>query len=168
VTLPARCTPARPTGQTDGMVDPDRRPRLSDVQFRLAIAAMVMVAFTALYLGVRATDTGDADPVTVSGRPDVVERLVPREGDEVIRQAELGIDLAPGYEGALAINGIEIPTEELRLVPEQNQVFFTPGDGKAVEQLRAGPNCATAVVWKSSMGRGTANDQSFTWCFDAL
>jgi hypothetical protein len=168
VTLPARCTLAGATGQTDGMVDPDRRPRLSDVQFRLVITATVIVAFAVLYLGVRATDTGDADPVTVSGRPDVVEHLVPSEGDEVIRQAELGIDLAPGFEGALLVNGVEIPTEELRLVPEQNQVFFTPGDGKVVDRLDAGPNCVTAVVWRSSMGRGTANDQSFTWCFDAL
>jgi hypothetical protein len=150
------------------MVDPDRRPRLSDVQFRLAIAAMVIVAFTALYLGVRATDAGDADPVTVSGRPDVVEHLVPGAGDEVIGQAELGIDLAPGYDGTLVVNGVEIPAEELRLVPEQNQVFFTPAEGKVVERLNAGPNCAMAIVWKASAGRGTADDQSFSWCFEAL
>ncbi|MEQ1788292.1 MAG: hypothetical protein ABL966_14665, partial [Acidimicrobiales bacterium] len=117
--------------------------------------------------GVRATDTGDGD-AGVLGQQGVVEHLVPRGGDEVIRQSELGIDLAPGYEGALELNGIAIPTEELRLVPEQNQVFFTPGDGKAVERLHAGPNCVTASVWKSADGRGTANDKSFTWCFSAL
>jgi hypothetical protein len=150
------------------MVDPDRRPRLSDGRFRLLIIVMVVVAFAALYAGVRATDTGDSDPVSVSGRPDVVEHLVPGAGDEVIRQAELGIDLAPGYEGALVLNGVEIPTDELRLVPEQNQVFFTPAEGKVVERLNAGPNCAMAIVWKASAGRGTADDQSFTWCFDAL
>ena len=93
---------------------------------------------------------------------------MPGAGDEVVRQAELGVDLAPGYEGALAVNGVEIPTEELRLVPEQNQVFFTPGEGKAVEQLRAGPNCAEAVMWRASAGRGTADDLSYRWCFEAL
>jgi hypothetical protein len=150
------------------MVEPDRHPRLSDGRFRLLIAALVVTAFVALYAGVRATDTGDNDPVTVSGRPDVVEHLIPGAADQVIRQAELGIDLAPGYEGALILNGIEIPTEELRLVPEQNQVFFTPGEGKVVEKLNAGANCATAVVWKASSRRGTADDQSFSWCFEAL
>jgi hypothetical protein len=168
VALRARCTPSGRTGQTDGMVDPVRSPRLSDGRFRLLIAAMIAAAFVALYVGVRATDTGDDDPVTVNGRPDVVEHLVPRAGDEVLRQAELGIDLAPGYEGALVVNGVEIPTDELRLVPEQNQVFFTPGDGKVVERLLAGPNCATAIVWKASVGRGTADDTSFSWCFEAL
>ena len=86
----------------------------------------------------------------------------------MIRQAELGIDLAPGYEGTLEVNGVEIPDEELRLVPAQNEVFFTPGEGKAVEELRAGPNCATAVVWRSAIGRDAATDQTFSWCFEAL
>jgi hypothetical protein len=150
------------------MAEPTHRQRLTDGQLRVLVAAMVALAGLALYAGVRATDTGDADPVTVSGRPDVVERTIPGAGDEVVRQAELGIDLAPGYEGALLVNGVEIPTDELRVVDEQNQVFFTPGEGKAIEQLRAGPNCAEAVVWKASVGRGTADDHSFSWCFEAL
>lgn len=146
----------------------DRPSRMSEGRYRLLIGVLVVGALAALYAAVRTTDTADDDPVTVSGRPDVVERLIPSEGDEVIRQAELGIDLAPGYEGTLEVNGVEIADAELRRVPQQNQVFFTPGDGKAVEALRAGPNCARALVWKSSQGRGTANDKSFTWCFEAL
>jgi hypothetical protein len=143
---------------------PDHPPRMSEGRYRLLIAVLVVGALAALFAGVRATDTGEDDPVS----PDIVEHLKPGEGDEVIRQAELGIDLAPGYEGTLVINGIEIPDDELRLVPEQNQVFFTPGEGKVVEALHAGPNCAQAVVWRSAQGRGTADDRSFTWCFEAL
>lgn len=142
---------------------PDHPPRMSEGRYRLLIAVLVVGAFAALFAGVRATDTGEEDPFN----PDVVERLIPRAGDEVIRQAELGIDLAPGYEGALVVNGVEIPTDELRLVPEQNQVFFTPGEGKAVEALHAGPNLVVALVWRSAQGRGTADDQ-VTWTFEAL
>jgi hypothetical protein len=138
---------------------------MSERRHRLLIAVLVACAAVAMYLGVRATETGDGEPASAST---VVEHFIPGEGDEVIRQAELGVDLAPGYEGTLVINGVEIPTDDLRLVPEQNQVFFTPGEGKAVERLLAGPNCALALVWKSSQGRGTANDLSFTWCFEAL
>jgi hypothetical protein len=138
---------------------------MSEGRHRLLIVVLVAGAAAALFFGVRATDTGDDEPGSASN---VVEHFIPAEGDEVIRQAELGVDLAPGYEGALFINGVEIPTDELRLVPQQNQVFFTPGEGKAVERLQAGPNCALALVWRSSQGRGTANDQSFTWCFEAL
>ena len=85
----------------------------------------------------------------------------------MVRQAELGVDLAPGYDGTIAVNGVEIPVDEQRRVPEQNEVYFTPGEGKVVERLLAGPNCATAIVWKAADGRGTPNDQSFTWCFEA-
>ncbi len=141
---------------------------MAEGRYRLLVALLVAAALAALYAGVRATDTGGDDGVAVRGQPEVVERLIPGRGDEVIRQAELGIDLGPGFEGALVVNGAPIPDEQLRLVPEQNQVYFTPGDGKAVEQLRAGPNCVEAIVWKSSQGRGTADDRSFTWCFEAL
>ena len=143
------------------------RPRLSDTRFRLLIAGMVVAALAALFAGVRATDTGSDDPVTVAGRPDVVEHLIPRAGAEVIRQAQLGIDLAPGHEGTLVLNGVAIPTDELRLVPEQNQVFFTPGEGKVVEELDAGRTCVDAIVWRSEDTRGP-QDQRFRWCFEAL
>ena len=142
---------------------------MAEGRYRLLIAVLMVAALAALYAGVRATDTGGGeDRVAVRGQPEVVERLIPGRDDEVIRQAELGIDLGPGYEGALVVNGAPIPDDQLRLVPEQNQVYFRPGDGQAVEQLQAGPNCVEAIVWKSSQGRGTADDRSFTWCFEAL
>ncbi len=139
---------------------------MSQARYRLLIAVLVAAAGAALFFGVRATDTGDDEPIGT--RTGVVERFIPREGDEVLRQAELGVDLAPGYEGAIRVNGVDIPTDQLRLVPEQNQVFFTPGDGTVVERLRAGVNCAEVQAWKSADGRGTANDRYFTWCFEAL
>jgi hypothetical protein len=137
---------------------------MSRGRHRLLIAVLVVGAVVALVAGVRATDTGDGEGEPTS---DVVERFVPSPDDEVLRQAELGVDLAPGYDGTLLVNGVEIPTEDQRRVPEQNQIFFAPGDGKAVERLLAGPNCATALVWKAADGRGTSRDQQFTWCFQA-
>jgi hypothetical protein len=94
-----------------------------------------------------------------------VEHLYPRNGAEVLRQVEVGVDLAAGYEGALVVNDTPIPDDQLRLVPEQNQVFFTPGPGRALETLPPGTNCVTVSAWKSAEGRG-ANDLSFRWCFD--
>lgn len=141
---------------------------LSDGRYRLFLLVAIGGAVAALFFAYQATQTGARDPVTVAGRPDVVERLIPRSGAEVIRQAELGIDLAPGYAGTLVLNGTEIPTVDLRLVPEQNQVFFTPAEGKAVERLEPGPNCVTAIVWESAVGRDPATDLSFQWCFQAL
>lgn len=151
------------------MTDPTPTPTgptrpASSLRYRLAVTAAMLVAFGALFLGVRATETGDEDAATAS-RPDVVEHLIPRRGAEVLQQTEIGIDLGPGYEGALILNGTAIPTDELRLVPEQNQVFFAPGPDRTFETLPAGQSCVTAIVWKSANGRGP-EDLSFQWCFD--
>jgi hypothetical protein len=51
---------------------------------------------------------------------------------EVLRQAQIGIDLAPGWTGVLIINGTEIPEDQLTIIPELNQVFYQPADGKEV------------------------------------
>lgn len=156
-----------PTPVVDERALPSVR-KMSDTRYRLFLVLAIGGALAAMFFAYQSTQTGSRDPVTVSGRPDVVERLIPPAGNEVIRQAELGIDLAPGYEGLLQVNGVPIPVDELRRVPEQNQVFFTPGEGKAVERLEAGPNCVTAVVWESMVGRSPATDLSFQWCFQAL
>ncbi len=140
-------------------------PPPSSLRYRLAVTAALLVAALALFLGVRATETG-GDDSALAGRPDVVEHVFPPRGAEVLQQAEVGIDLAPGYEGALILNGTAIPTTELRRVPAQNQVFFAPGPDRSFETLAAGQNCVTAIVWRSAAGRGPT-DLSFQWCFDA-
>jgi hypothetical protein len=137
---------------------------MSQGRYRLLLGVLLGAAVVAAVLGVMVTDTDERDAVAPS---DVVERFVPKQNDEVVRQAELGVDLAPGYDGTIAVNGVEIPVDQQRRVPQQNEVYFTPGEGKVVERLLAGPNCATAIVWKAAVGRGTQNDQSFTWCFEA-
>ncbi|MEO7430225.1 MAG: hypothetical protein ABIY48_12680 [Acidimicrobiales bacterium] len=145
-------------------VQPSRAP--SSLRYQLAVTAAIAVAALALFAGIRATKTGDGGAVLVNGRPDVVEHVVPVEGAEALHQNEIGIDLAPGYEGRLILNGTAIPTDELRIVREQNQVFFEPGVGRTFEALPSGPNCVTAIVWKTADGRGTPSDLSFQWCFD--
>lgn len=144
--------PPWPTGEPSGW------------RYRAFVVVALAVAAGALFLGVRATETESDQPAAVNGRPEVVEHLYPRNGASVLRQVEIGIDLVGGYEGVLAVNDTAIPLDELRLVPEQNQVFFTPAEGKAVEELVPGTNCVTATVWKSSEGRGVA-DLAYRWCF---
>ncbi|MGQ0830802.1 MAG: hypothetical protein ACT4OV_03905 [Microthrixaceae bacterium] len=143
---------------------PSQRP--SSLRYQALVTAAIVVAALALFAGIRATESSSGTNVRINGRPDVVEHVVPTDGAQVLHQSEIGIDLAPGYEGALVLNGTAIPTEELRIVAQQNQVFFAPGDGRTFAALPSGRNCATAIVWKSAAGRGTSADLTFQWCFD--
>lgn len=142
------------------------RPPGGSLRYRVGVVVALAIAFAALFAGVQATQTEDDGEVRVSGQPGVVEQLRPREGAEVLRQTEVGIDLAPGYEGRLLLNGTEIPEDELRLVPEQNQVFYAPGPGRTFETLPSGRNCVTAIAWRSAIGPGP-QDLRYEWCFDA-
>lgn len=149
------------------MTAPDHRKRMSTGRYRALVTLALVAAGAALLLGVRATQTGDDEqPEVRAGGGDVVERLIPERGDQVLRQTEIGIDLAPGHEATLIVNGQPIPDDELRRVPEQNQVFYRPGEGTTFPELPAGTSCVIAVVWHSADGPGV-DDQTVRWCFDA-
>jgi hypothetical protein len=136
---------------------------MSDQRFRLLVAAGIVVAAAMILIAVRITDT-DPESATKAAAPNKIEHVVPVAGSSVLRQSEIGIDLAPGYDADLSIDGVPIPRSQLRLVPEQGQVFFTPGKGKVIEELEAGDTCVDATIWRSSEGKG-ANDTPVQWCF---
>jgi hypothetical protein len=145
---------------------PPRTP-LYSTRGKLVIVALLAVAAGALALAVATTNTGGDDPVEVSGSvPLDGFGVQPRDGSEVLRQVEIGIDLLPGWEATLVVNGVEIPESELRIVGPENQTFFTPAPGRAVERLEPGRNCVTAIFWRSQTGRGAA-DGTHRWCFQA-
>lgn len=149
-------TPAAPSAKPP-LTAADRRHRVF-VGVGLALAAALMA------LAIARTNTDDPTVEAISTRPDI-EQLIPRKGAQTQRQSEIGIDLAPGYEAALIVDGTSIPDDQLRRVVAQNEVFFTPGEGKAIDELDAGQICVTAIIWRSAVGRGVS-DQPFQWCFN--
>lgn len=94
---------------------------------------------------------------------DAVEALVPADGSQVLRQSEIGIDLAPEWTGVLQVNGIEIPEDQLRRVPAQNQVFFTPGPGQEIEELPAGRVQIVALIWRPVAGETRDEADTIRW-----
>ncbi|HEY6532828.1 MAG TPA: hypothetical protein VIY72_11020 [Acidimicrobiales bacterium] len=95
-----------------------------------------------------------------------IEQLLPTRDAKILQQEPIGIDLAPGYEGTLALNGEPLPEDQLGVVPALNRVTFTPGPGKAYEALPAGQNCLKATYWKTETGPSQSTD--YTWCFTVL
>jgi hypothetical protein len=99
-------------------------------------------------------------------REAAIEQFIPAEGDQIVQQEPVGIDLAPGYDGTLALNGVAIPEDQLNKVPALNLVQFIPGEGKEIEQYNEGRNCVLATFWLSKDGPGQATSRA--WCFNVL
>lgn len=133
---------------------------------RNAIAAvLVAVAIVGLYFTVRLAVTGDAN--TSAALPDSVDRLIPASGAEVLTQAEVGIDLAVGYDAYLILNGTDIRSESDGLFKDLGLglIKFQPGEGKPVESLIPEKNCVIAMVWPQAEDEDAAEPVS--WCFNA-
>jgi hypothetical protein len=136
-------------------------------RFRI-VAALVLAAAAGLFaVAVIGLDEGNDDPVLQGGDQAVVENLIPRRNTQVPQQSTVGIDLVTGWDGALVLDGVEIPREQLVLTPEIGLIEFTPGPDRAVEELTSGENCVTAIIWRLSEGRGV-DDRTIPWCFEVV
>jgi hypothetical protein len=131
----------------------------------IIVLALAIGAFVAAYLAT--SDEGD-DELGTSGAigNDIVEQRIPAPNSQVPQQSTIGIDLLSGWEGTLKLNDVEIPMDQLKLTPELAKIEFTPGDGKVVDELRAGLNCVTAIVWPIPEGRDAARE--IPWCFTVV
>jgi hypothetical protein len=132
---------------------------------RIVIALGLIVAVGLLYVAGRNGNT-DPDPIDTE---DFVEAVIPGNGSPaVLRQAEIGIDLAPGWTGELTINGVYIPDDQIRRNDPLNQLFFSPGEGKEIEQLRAGRVLVIASVWNYAEGETREDARQVPWSFTAV
>lgn len=100
-----------------------------------------------------------------NGLPVAIQSVSPEPGDEVLRQADVTVDLAVGYTAELMINGIPIPESELFRVPALNQLTYGPSQLNTIQTLLADRNCATVRYWL--IAGSEADAASFDWCFDA-
>jgi hypothetical protein len=126
-----------------------------------ALITLAVAAFVAAYL------TTSDDDGSGSGRDgEYVERLVPERDSQVVQQGTVGIDLAPGWEASLSIDGVPIPEDDLDVTESLNLVQFTPGEGKAMGTLPVGNICAQARAWETATGPEDA--RTVSWCFDVI
>lgn len=144
---------------------------------RILIGVLVVACLAGLVVAGTLSATGE-DETAVSGSP--IVRQVPGDGATVLRQSEVGVELTPGWEGNLVVDGVLVPDEQLEgrdptatnemgepVGAEGNApylLFFRPGPGKVVEELTTGRVCAAATYFRSADGPGTA--RTTTWCFD--
>lgn len=130
---------------------------------RLVVTGLLVLAGGLLWY----SSTIKGEPAPPSLTDSAVELLVPaRDTPTAIRQAEIGIDLATGWDADLVINGIDIPQDEERNNAPLNQVFYKPGQGKTIEELSPGAVQVTAIIWRPIDGESRdEGSRSVTWSF---
>lgn len=150
----------------------------------MLIASLAIAAGMALIIwGVTVSVTGDERRPL----PEAIESVSPADGaSQVPQQSGFFIDLVTGYEGALAIDGVELPVvrlDELGGVdqepgeqinvppvavyePGNATLTFTPSEDALVSSLGPGSHRAAVTYWKTSEGREEA--RSYSWEFTVV
>jgi hypothetical protein len=162
-------------------------PRKRPFDRGLFIASMVIAAGLLLIVyGFTAAITGD-DGID---RPEAIESVQPVENAiQVLQQERIVVDLEPGYEAVLIIDGVELPTtvigqsdvdpavqaqpgQQIDLPttavfdPGNAVISFQPVDGALIESLEEGTREATVRFWKTEDGPQQARE--YSWTFEVV
>jgi hypothetical protein len=127
---------------------------------RRAIIAVLLLIVAASVYGLTQLKSG---PNVASS--EIIESISPADGEKMLQQGQITIDLLSGWDGKLSIDQKAIPDDQLVKVKEQGLIEFQPGTGKALEYFPAGQNCAELTYWQT-----VTPDQTFTkqWCFTSV
>jgi hypothetical protein len=161
------------------IINPPKQPLVS--VRRLVILAILLGAVAILVLTVQGGEDADGGGTGCSN-PAVVG-WDPCPGARILRQAQVGVELKPGFDGRISINGVEVPEtqmqgaivpgspafeelspEERRLGPRPNTkniVKFQPGEGKVVERF-SGQVRIGIRYWEEAEGEDAAQALSYT------
>lgn len=138
--------------------------QLSDQARRFVLVFTTLVAIALFVAAGMMADTGPGKVNNSAGGG--IEDQIPRPGDRVLRQDMVGVDLADGWTGVLAVDGVEIPEAQVIRNQATNEILFQAGDGKVVTELTPGTRCMEAEVWQ--LARGPGESRRVSWCFEAL
>lgn len=171
---------------TNGSAATADRPRRKFDRGLFVASLVIACGLVLIVWGVTTAMTGD-DGID---RPEAVESLQPVENAlQVLQQERIVIDLQPGYEGRLEIDGVALPMATIGqsdvdpdtraapgaqvdlpitaiFDPGSNVVSFQPVEGAAVERLEPGLHEARIVFWRIEDGPDQA--RSYRWTFTVI
>lgn len=128
--------------------------------YPVVVTVLVAGALTALVIAFQSSQDETDERV----RPAAIVRVFPVEDAIALRQDTIGFELGFGFEGVLLVDGQEIPLDQLQRQQGINRFSWTPGVGDN-DPISAGPHSATAIFWRTSESRDTA--ERYSWRFTA-
>ena len=124
---------------------------------------LIMLAVLAAAVGGFVFAFSAPTQTSTANLPEAVESVFPVAGNLELRQTAIYADLAPGYTGYLAIDGNEVPEDDVHFEPALNTVTLKPQPGSDFEKIEPGPHCAT--VFYRQIGQPRTNSVAYQWCF---
>jgi hypothetical protein len=150
----------------------------------LLLACLVIACgLFAIIWGVTSALTGD-DGID---RPTAIEELSPVENAlQVFQQQQIRVNLQPGYEAYLIVDGIRLETTNIGQVevnpendgqqlsipptavfdPGNAVITFRPSDDAVITSFSEGRHTAQVVFWRIEEGPGEA--ESYRWSFEVV
>ncbi|HXY92609.1 MAG TPA: hypothetical protein VEP49_09050 [Acidimicrobiia bacterium] len=141
-----------------------RRTRVFEHPGRVAIVTITIMA--TITLGAILLHNADTSP---GGRPQLpadVESISPERGELTGLVDDVTIDLNDKLQGDMAIDGVQIPDDQLDTIPGLGVISFRPGPGKELTQFRQGYNTVVVHYWPLGKPRPT-NPTTYSWTFRA-
>ncbi len=132
---------------------------VSQTRYRIVLALLGVALAAVVVFAVILTPSGDAPRL-----PAAVDAYSPTDGAIVLRQTQLVIDLAAGYDIDLTVDGVAIPDSELDVVAETGRFEWVPGPGKSFEEWAPGFH-TIEVTWDRTSG--LPDPGSLRWSFRA-
>jgi len=125
--------------------------------YRLLYAGLGLVLLAVAVIAVAFSPSGEE--VTL---PAPIERLFPQPNDSVIRQTSVEVDLAPGYDVVLFVDGFRIAPPELTVQTGTGVATWRPAPGRFIERWDTGVH-ELRIEWQRS--QGLPDPGSFSWTF---
>ncbi len=127
---------------------------------RVVISVLLAFSVAAMYVAFTEHDESPNPRL----RPQAIRAESPLPASLQLRQTEIFVELTPQFTGALTINGIPVPDDQLDVIEGLNRYAFTPGEGKEIEALPPGRACAE-VDYMPVEGAEASSGGSYRWCF---
>ena len=136
---------------------------------KLVVAALAL-AGVALFVVAGFAGRSNDDDASVR-RTEGIVSIQPGRGDEVLKQAAVGVQLETEYrlvsmrifDNPALAGGVDV-TAHVQLFEGLNDYVYTPAEGRPVEELSPDDNCAV-VRFEDITRPGEISE--FDWCFTA-
>src|SRR6476469_5168195 len=122
------------------------RPR-KPARILIVVGGLLLAVNVLIIAGVSQRD--NAQPLL----PSAIEELIPKPGDLVSPQSAIGVNLRDDLTGALQLDGIEIPLDQVVEQPTVGIITFKPGPDKELSKLPQGQHKITVLYWARSSTR---------------